>query len=500
MRKRFEQQLSLGVVPISEVSINLKSRHELPPLLYALQYVFKDAELSETIFGILEKKILDGKQKTGRLGMSLWEILVFGAVKLNLDIDYDFLHDYANNHEALRGILGVHRSDYRRGQQYELQTLKDNVHLLDEATIMQINEIIVKGAHGLIKKKEGVEVLRLDLKADSFVVESNIHFPTDLNLLWDSGRKCLDEIEGLKELGVSLGMFRQSRRWRSKLKSAYRRSSEIHRKKGQNYQVRLEASVKAYLSVCNQIAQRTKSAKAVAAKHLREKEASIPVYQRTKDLMYYEQMLLKHIDLVERRILKGEQIPHSEKVFSIFEPHVEWNNKGKAKGVELGHNTLIVTDQHHFILHHEVYEKQVDKQRTISIGNTIAQTFTAADYELGSISFDRNFYSKLAKQSLDQQFDRVLLPKPGYQSKAQVEEQSQADYIQKRKQHATVEANIHQLEAHGLGICRDKGIDGFKRYVAYGVLAYNLHRLGNLIKRIEAQKQAKRAKTRRAVA
>ena len=82
-----------------------------------------------------------------------------GSVKLNLDIDYDFLHDYANNHATFRGILGVQRSDYTRGQQYELQTLKDNVRLLDAATIMQINEIIVKGAHGLIKKKEGGEVL-----------------------------------------------------------------------------------------------------------------------------------------------------------------------------------------------------------------------------------------------------------------------------------------------------------------------------------------------------
>jgi len=33
MRKRFEQQLSLGVIPINEVRFNKRSRHELPEIL-----------------------------------------------------------------------------------------------------------------------------------------------------------------------------------------------------------------------------------------------------------------------------------------------------------------------------------------------------------------------------------------------------------------------------------------------------------------------------------
>jgi hypothetical protein len=32
MRQRFEQQLELGILPISEVKINTKSRDELPPV------------------------------------------------------------------------------------------------------------------------------------------------------------------------------------------------------------------------------------------------------------------------------------------------------------------------------------------------------------------------------------------------------------------------------------------------------------------------------------
>jgi len=62
-------------------------------------------------------------------------------------------------------------------------------------------------------------------------------------------------------------------------------------------------------------------------------------------------------------MLKGETIPHDEKLFSIFEKHTEWISKGKA-GVaqELGLRVGIVEDQHGFILAHEVMEKIGDIQ------------------------------------------------------------------------------------------------------------------------------------------
>ena len=41
---------------------------------------------------------------------------------------------------------------------------------------------------------------------------------------------------------------------------------------------------------------------------------------------------LRQIDQVERRLVRGETIPHEEKVFSIFEEHTRWVSKGKATG------------------------------------------------------------------------------------------------------------------------------------------------------------------------
>ena len=68
MRKRFEQQTTLGVLPVSDVKINTKSRDELPPVLVALQQIFVTPELNEKIFLLLEDKIINSKKKTGRPG------------------------------------------------------------------------------------------------------------------------------------------------------------------------------------------------------------------------------------------------------------------------------------------------------------------------------------------------------------------------------------------------------------------------------------------------
>ena len=71
---------------------------------------------------------------------------------------------------------------------------------------------------------------------------------------------------------------------------------------------------------------------------------------RWERLAYFHAMLDKHLDLVDRRLLKQETIPAQEKVFSLFEPHTEWIQKGKQRpNVELGHRLLIATDQQQLI-------------------------------------------------------------------------------------------------------------------------------------------------------
>lgn len=485
MRKRFEQQLSLGILPISEVEVDMKTRHQLPPLLKALQHIFTTPSLSSQVFTLLEEHVLKGKKKTGRLGMSLWEILVLGLVRKNLNIDHDFLLDHANNHETLRGILGVGRSDFVKGVKYKYQTVVDNVSLLDEDIIRKINTLVVEASHGLIKKKEEAEVLALNIKVDSYVVESNIHFPTDLNLLWDSGRKCLDIIGRLRGRGVMLSGWAKHNDHRLKFHRVYRKASEIHRLKGGDYQTRLKTATRDYVERSLMLSIKVKQGLTDGLNACKEGVLSVRDVLLLKDLLYFSQMLDKHIDLVDRRILQGEKIPHSEKVFSIFEPHVEWLSKGKPnRKVELGHNVSIATDQYHFIIDFEIMVKMADPQAGRQLGERIATLYSSI-CNLASISLDRGYYSSLLKKFLSKDFGQVIMPKRGKKTAAQEVEESEEGYKKLRRAHSAVESNINQLEHNGLDKCRDKGLRGFKRYVALGILSYNLHRMGKLLAELE---------------
>ena len=95
--------------------------------------------------------------------------------------------------------MGVHTTAFIEDEKIEFsyQTILDNVSLIDEDLLWQVNLLVVDTGHKLLKKKED-EALKL--KTDSYALETNVHFPTDLNLLWDSSRKCLDIVEALQKI------------------------------------------------------------------------------------------------------------------------------------------------------------------------------------------------------------------------------------------------------------------------------------------------------------
>jgi hypothetical protein len=183
----------------------------------------------------------------------------------------------------------------------------------------------------------------------------------------------------------------------------------------------------------------------------------------------------RQIDQIKRRVLEGETIPHDEKVFSIFEPHTEWIVKGKAGvPVELGLKVCVLEDQHQFLLHHQVMEKQTDDQVAIDMVSETKKRFPA----LSTCSFDKGFHSPNNQKVLNERLDTVALPRKGKRSeKAKAHESSEA-FQGARKNHSAVESAIHVLEVHGLDRCPDKGLDGFKRYVALSIVARNLQHLG----------------------
>jgi len=482
MRKRFDPQLTLGSIPIEQVQIPTKSRDSLPPLLRALQYVYSNKELNEQVFSLLETVICK-KLTTGRPGMDLWSIFVLGSIRLCLNTDYDYLHHVANYDILVRQILGVQDGMFR-GRDFELQNIKDNVRLLDDDTLREINTVIVQAGHGLVKKK-GTEPLRI--KVDSFVTEANVHFPTDYNLLWDSGRKCIDVLDLLMDTNSAYCTgWRKIKSWCKNLKNSMLSLCNATADKSKNRSVRLRKAAEDYLSVARKLYDKVCNVKQL--NDLSSEEEAL-----FKQLKYFREMLGKHIDLVDRRLLKGETIPHEEKIFSIFEPWVEWICKGKKhKPVELGTLTCVATDQWHFVVDWWAADHQRDNQLLLPVIDRIRQNYSS----VASCSSDRGFFSKIDVDVIELFDIKAFIPKKGKRNLADIQRENDPDFIKARHAHSAIESNINELEHNGLDRCPDKGIKGMRRYIGLAVIAYNLRRIGKILQRKDKEEAIGRKSTK----
>ena len=158
MRSVINHQMMFGRTDISAIVFDPKSRDDVPKLRRGLQGIYTNEELRKRIFAILEevrpeRKKGNGKadSSTGRPGMEQWAILVLGVVRLGLNIDYDRLHELANQHATLRQMLG--HNDWTDKTSYELQTIKDNVRLFTPELLDRINHEVVLAGQVLVKKK-----------------------------------------------------------------------------------------------------------------------------------------------------------------------------------------------------------------------------------------------------------------------------------------------------------------------------------------------------------
>ena len=204
-------------------------------------------------------------------------------------------------------------------------------------------------------------------------------------------------------------------------------------------------------------------------------------------LAYFQGMLDKHLDWVERRLLREETIPAAEKVFSIFEPHTEWIQKGKQRpNVELGHRLLVATDQHQLIQDYDVPVGGVDVDQSVPVADRLLGRYGPGS--LASLSFDKGFTREEDRALLSLFVPTVVMPKRGKKNAAETAREQEKKFAVLRRQHSAVESEINSLEHHGLNRCLDVGLTGYLRYVGYGVLAYNLHMIG---RELQARRRAR---------
>ena len=476
-----EKQLSFFCPSIDQIKFDLHSRDEIPKLLMGLQAIYKDTNTREALFKILEEMIpAKINSKKGRKGMDLWQIFVLGELRLNCNIDFDKLHELANEHKTFRMMMGHGIYNDKR---YPLQTIKDNVKLLTPKLLDKINKLIVDFGHKVVGQKADKS---LNGSCDSFVLETDVHFPTDISLCFDAVRKTIETIGKLcNDLGLS--GWREKKSNIRKIKKKFRKASIIKRSTSKNRKIKsqrikmIKDAHKDYINLSQCFLD-----KAQTTINFINLNHDIILQNKIFKIKKYINHGIRQIDQINRRVINEESIPHHEKIFSIFEEHTEWISKGKAGvPVELGKRICIIKDQYGFILHHHVMENTTDDKVAVPIIFETKQRFA----NVNTCSFDKGFHSPTNQKNLANILDHVYLPRKGRLSKVAKEIEHTEDFRKAKRKHSAVESSINALENHGLDRCRDHGIQGFKRYVALSIAARNIQILGHIIQQKELKKQ-----------
>jgi hypothetical protein len=496
MRTVFPPQLQIGQVDIARIPIDITSRDDIPMILLGLQHIYATEPLRERVFKILEEVIpyksaeaqgipVAVASNKGRPGMDQWVILVLGTLRLGLNADYDRIQELANQHRTLRLMLGQGLFD--EDKIYHLQTLKDNLKLFTPAIMARINAEVIQSGYELLD--EAIHTL-IRGRCDSFVLKTDVHFPTDISLLYDAIRTLIRvcvhwsndyELPGWRQHQYNLSQFKRFYRKIQKL----RRSNSRNETKKQARETLIREAHQAYIELAQVYLDRVSGSYELLLNTHKIPETLL------LELKTFSQHAERQIDPIERRVIKHEVIPHDEKVFSLFQGHTEWISKGKAGvPVELGLRVCIMEDSHGFILHHQVMQKETDDKVAVSMVKDTQDKFPA----FKACSFDKGFHSLDNQRLLNEKLDQVVLPKKGKLSKADKEREYADEFVQARKQHSAVESAINALQVHGLDKCLDHGVDGFERYAALAVLSRNIQKVGAIKRAIARQRLAEENK------
>jgi transposase, IS5 family len=320
-------------------------------------------------------------------------------------------------------------------------------------TWRQVNEAL--GRHGVAEGKVAPEVIR----ADTTVVESNLHYPTDASLLWDSWRVASRLLKRAREIAPASVPHRFHDK---KVKRLFLYVTRYLPSKSASRQKRVKAEFRTLIervewivAIAGKFAENTRHADDDLAAAALELRAYLPA--------------MRTVAAVARRVqFDGEKVPAAERVFSLFERHAELIIRGRReKSVEFGHKVLLCQSRGKFITDYEVYEKQeADCDLTGSVIERHEKLFGSRPEVLAA---DKGFCPEAAKfEELAEQVGTLAIPR---------RMQDFADKMLKYWQafRAGIEGTISGLKrAFRLIRCFFKGFKSFSSAVGLGVFCHNL--------------------------
>ncbi len=356
------------------------------------------------------------------------------------------------------------------GPMIDFTTLCRLKNQITPETWKQVNEVLTRAA---------VEARLIDgdrLRLDTTAVETNIHWPTDSSLLWDTYRTLARYIERIREIDPGLVGDR-----RLLVKKVKKLQQKIARK-ASKYSSTSATLKPLYLQLIRLVENihEWSGDIATALAHNLARYWYSPLDQATMEFLlqwitHYRVLGEQVIDQARRRIIDQEQVPNKEKIFSIFEPHTELLKRGKAaKPIEFGHMIQIGQVDGKFITEYEVFEtKPVEYELIEPALQHHKRLF--GDYP-DKVAADKGYYESMKQiEHLGKKVEVVGIAKKGKRTEEQTRRETDPAFRHAQRFRAGVEGTISFLKrVLGLFRCYNKGWEHYAATVGATVLAHNL--------------------------
>ena len=348
-----------------------------------------------------------------------------------------------------------------------LDKLKNALH---PKTWKKINHLLAQHAVG--EEQITGDRLRLDTTA----VETDIHWPTDSTLLWDTYRVLARLIERGRRVDadvVGSGRLHPRRAKREAL--AITRAAAKKGRKARSLKRpygRLIGRVEGLLDWATRVAHGL--AEGIGDQRYGDRGHAQAEWL-VEELAHFHALGERVVDQARRRVLQGEAVPNDEKLFSLFEPHTELLKRGKAgKDIEFGHMIQIQQVDEKFITDYEVFEKK-------PVEHTLLEPALAEHRELFGfaptvLTADKGYYENMeALRALEQEIEVVSIAKKGRRTPAETEREQDPLFRHAQAFRAGVEGSISFLKRMlRLARCFNKSWEHYVATVGQTIFAHNL--------------------------
>lgn len=389
-------------------------------------------------------------KRPGAKGMSADQVVRAAIIKQMFGFSYEDLAFHIMDSQSIRQFCRIGFAE----KGFKKSVLNKNIKSLSPKTWEAINhQLLYWGKSNKVEKGRQVRI-------DCTVVESHIHAPSDSSLLFDIVRvlaRFLKDIEAL----TAKRFYKHDH-----TRSAKRRMLEIQYAKTKKVRI---SKYKNLIKVTGQTIQYAQ--KAVDAMESDEL-CDLKLFALLSEMKQYLDLSSRVMDQTKRRVIKGEKVPASEKVVSIFEPHTDIVVKDRRETF-YGHKVCITGGASNLILDCVITEgnpadstlvkQMLDRQ------NTIYGKYPLKAALDGGFASKSNLNAAKARQIKDVCFAK----KRGLA----VEDMCRSQWVYKRLRRfrAGIESGISWIKrCFGFARCTWKGFRSFKSYVWASIVTANL--------------------------